>query len=784
MQILLNSVDVTDSLIGLELTRTNELSQGSVLSGNLSLSLPINEPVPQRCGTVVVVLNPTFPDSSIEYQTSRNQFSIKTSKRNSEGVTELAIAQVNGMGLSKAPVIGEEQRKVDSLSKAKRPGEISASMLRDFGISNAIPPFGIPQTEAQGSNESDPFSQVSAICYEHGLLTYISKSGVCCVTSLNTVLQKSPSANSFHVLENTGIETPELDELFITGVEKTIKQISNKGTKEVENIRDDSGGVTETIITEIDENGLETRKVYTVMRLLRPDTHPNSNVMVYNELSKESRKVDNEKRILWTKKEVERNTAAISPESTDDSILIPAETVTTYYNFDEKTNDIKSIKVETYKVFVIGRREAFTYVKGVLEKKKIPQLRIPSTTNESPLTSEQKRSTVISPLVLARVETTSYKKLGANKWRETIEVKSRELESETESGQSDEEKGTVVRIQKLSGLTTVSHKSKIVYSVPSVQIADESENVEIQERILTHKITKPGLCSSLLTRKEMISFSSSLSPSDFAKACSLAKISSLSDILNASIRYTYSSSRLLTQPFSLLQYEGKLWLVKSISMRISPGEPADFAGQFVFIKDTTTPEPLPGLDPPKVTETVDGELIETPILNQLLPVTESVGVSDSVLPATTSYAPPISPPVSGSAVTNQTVNTGLTTNDNSHTLTTQPGRISTIQIPTADVASSPLSEPLLSVSVGNNPPLITGLNSIGTNNITIPETDLTEDVVESLVFITPTLFYTSSNLDVVETVELNYTSNLFPNSLTLQVSDTIMIVNRHLLPVN
>ncbi len=784
MQILLNSVDVTDNLIGLELTRTNELSQGSVLSGNLSLSLPINEPAPQRCGTVVVVLNSMFPDSSIEYQTSRNQFSIKTSKRNSEGVTELAIAQVNGMGLSKAPVIGEEQRKVDSLSKAKRPGEIAASMLIDFGVSNAIPPFGIPQTEAQGSNESDPFSQVSAICYEHGLLTYISKSGVCCVTSLNTVLQKSPSANSFHVLENTGVETPELDELFITGVEKTIKQISNKGTKEVENIRDDSGGVTETIVTEIDENGLETRKVYTVMRLLRPDTHPNSNVMVYNELSKESRKVDNEKRILWTKKEVNRNTAAISPESTDDSILIPAETVTTYYNFDEKTNDIKSIKVETYKVFVIGRREAFTYVKGVLEKKKIPQLRIPSTTNESPLTSEQKRSTVISPLVLARVETTSYKKLGANKWRETIEVKSRELESETESGQSDEEKGTVVRIQKLSGLTTVSHKSKIVYSVPSVQIADENENAEIQERILTHKITKPGLCSSLLTRKEMISFSSSLSPSDFAKACSLAKISSLSDILNASIRYTYSSSRLLTQPFSLLQYESKLWLVKSISMRISPGEPADFAGQFVFIKDTTTPEPLPGLDPPKVTETVDGELIETPILNQLLPVTESVGVSDSVLPATTSYAPPISPPVSGSAITNQAVNTGLTTNDNSHTLTTQPGRINTIQIPTADVASNPLSEPLLSVSVGNSTPSITGLNSIGTNNITIPETDLTEDVVESLVFIAPAIFYVSSNLDVVETIELNYTSNLFPDSLTLQVSDTIMIVNRHLLPVN
>jgi hypothetical protein len=514
------------------------------------------------------------------------------------------------------------------------------------------------------------------------------------------------------------------------------------------------------------------------MRYLRPDTHPNSGLMISAEETWEEVKTDAQNRITKSIKYSNKNTAVISPESGNDSILIPAERVETTYRFNTTTNEITSILIETYQVFVIGKREAYTYTAGTLKPLKTSQKTLPSTNSESPLSDADKEVTVISPLVLARTERTTYRKLGNNKWRETITVTARGLNSETKTGTS--EKGdTVGRVTTLGGMQTIQSKSKIVYSVPTAQKSDSPER-ELKEQVFRNllKPTVSNPCSTFMTRREQVEINSNIDAAAFGQACALIRIDKLSPTVAGSLRCNSASIRALCAPFSTLVFDDALWVVSNISLSISAGAALDFAGDFKQIKNGVSTVDCPPIPPPKVEVTSLGDVFVLPVKINNFPVIEDV---EFELPQTTNQPMPLKSAASGENVPPTALPATLQT-DGTNTYLTQPGKLSVLSLDTAQVTTSPTPDFTVVSVVGGTaltPPQITDAPT----TITLPPLLLEEEVFTLPITVSVNLLVESVLVELWEEKEILVNSQFF-GVVDVTIADSDITVSAPFFPVN
>lgn len=776
-QLTINNTNVTKYVVSIELERQNDLLGGSSISGTISLAFPTDFLPIQACNPVALQFNSNFPTAAIEYQINSLNFLVRQVGIDSDNTTRIEIAQLNGMGLSKAPVIGDAQKDVN-FNTVKRAGEIAAGMLNAFNISNSIAPWGLPQYDVQGTNDGDPFGQVAQICFEHGLLMQLNRAGnKITTTSLSSLVNRLPSLYSYHVLDALPIKKSELDELTVVALKKQKSNVPGKAIKETEEIVDErTGDIRDRIVTEIDEFGQETRNVYTTLKFLRPDTHPNSGTMVWAESSNEKTITDNEGRIKQTERYISKNTAIIDPDGTNNNVLIPAEKVVTSYRFNKDTNELTSVRVDTYSVFVIGKKESYTYSPSSLQPKKFPRLVSAPTQPEKKLTDDDKKNSVISPLVLARSEVTTYRKIGVNKWRESLVISTRQLNSETNTDTDPEtNKPTVNRIATLGSMVTISNKSKTIYSVPTVQTVDETGDLE--ERVLQTTLTNSSTCSSFLKRREIQQISSNIDEIAFGQVCALLRIAKMKSSVQVSLRLNASTINVLSNPFSTLLYQNKLWVCTRVKLALSAGSPSDFAGEFTEIKDQVS-EIFPPLAPP-IVDLIE-ERVTSPVLNLLSPTSEPTAQDDVVLPTTTSFVNPSRPVLSGIGIP---ANLATTVTTSGATVVTEPNKLPIITIPTTAIATTPLPQIDVVTKSGSTTISTTPLPSTTPITINNPETELDEDVILPTITVTSSLFPESIKIEFFEHIETTITLPLFPVDVIIGIADNVVNVSVPLFPV-
>lgn len=611
MKVTIHNIDVTKFVTAFDITRTNDLSAGmSAITANMTVINRIETALTlKRCYRVVVSLLPALPDLVLEI----GGFTAQT-----DGTIVLVLTQLDQRYYQLRPIYSTKQ--LDAKQPPMSRGAIIADIFNDFGVPHSISGFGDLQYDLAGSNESDPISTASGLAVNTGYIMYVNTANTSVyVDSYNQWIVKPPVADGNVIKEIAATTPPSIDKVIIAGTNK--KEIANKkkGEKIEEISRSIFGSIEERTVTTIEPNGDETSQTDCMLKLVRPDTHPTSSLMIIKSQSKKRTYSDSEGRITGYIKETKTNTAVIAPEATDNNLLIPAERVVYAADFIKSTNELTSTVESTYQVHVIGRQQLVKFKPSGLERIKPRTYTIKSPDAvEAPLTPAEENEQIISPLVLTKRVRTSYSKIGTNQWVERVTVTEREVISETKG--TDGAKNESQEVKRLGGMKTTQDSSRIVTSMPTVQTLPNDEP-EIEEK--TSHLTfmgdlVPHICGVL--RTERIDLAGTVSPVYLPQAGKLQAIPRLNNTVGINLIITANSLLLLLKPYAKLN-TGKLILMPvDLSFNFDAYDEVEFAGTFLVLCKSTKAINRVIIPPPFIinTPTVKGA-IQLPIYhNQVI----------------------------------------------------------------------------------------------------------------------------------------------------------------------
>jgi hypothetical protein len=496
--------------------------------------------------------------------------------------------------------------------------------LDDFGVPHSTPFFGDIQHDLVGDVDSDPISVAAGLAVASGWLTYInSNNNLVRFMSYDSFITKQAVATANHIVEVAGITQPTLDKLVIVGTTKN--EVTDKYKKQttVETSLSVNGNIEEQTTTTIDpETGNEESETVCMMKLLRPDTHPRDAQLVNKEKSSKTVYSDRDKRITGYLVETYRNTAMISPETTN-SILIRAEQVEFSSNFNSNTSEIITNVETTYQVHIVGRLQLVVFKPSGLERKKVAPPKQLSNDDGS-LTEEEENTQYITPLVLTKRVTTSYNKIGSNSWRERVTVSERQFVSKTTKTNGAKNETQEVRV--LGGMKTTQSSSRIVNSVPTAQTIPNAES-EFEDEVTSITLfgdTVPSICGN--KRKERIELSGIVSSANLHDAGKLQAIPRLNKKIAYSLIVSPATTKLISIAFSKLATSDYNLMPLDITLEHSSSG-VQLAGTFVVVSNATRDIPPLVVPPPTILGT--GYPVQQP----------------SLIDSTPSYGEPVAKPL-------------------------------------------------------------------------------------------------------------------------------------------
>lgn len=580
--ITINGLDVTSILIGYTLTRNNDLSGGiSRLQGSLTLITQVNEDY-KRCHVVV------FSEMSAEVELVINGFVQQT-----DGTTLITIVQLDAQYFAKQPVYSRKQLK-ENVGIIR--SSLIADVLSDFSVPHSVPQFGDKQYDLVGDVDSDPISVAAGLATPSGYLTYVeSDNSQVRFTSYNSFISKQAVATSKHIVEIAGITPPELDRVTIVGTTKT--EVSERFKKQtiVEESKSVFGNTEEKTTTTIDpKTGDEESETICMMKLLRPDTHPNDAQLVIKEQSSKTVYSDRDRRITGYIVDTFRNEAAISQDSKN-SQLIRAERVEFSSDFNKTTSEVTANTETTYQAHVIGRLQLVVFKPGGLESKKVdPPTRLSG--NDGNLTEEQENKQYISPLVLTKRVRTTYTKIGANSWRERVTVSERQFVSKTKK--TDGAKNETQEVRLLGGMKVTQNSSRVVDSVPLAQTLpnNETETEDKHTTLTFYGDTVPSVCGN--RRTERIELSGVVSSQYLQSAGKLQAIPRLNNKVAYSLLVTPATTKLVAGAFNKLATDNYNLMPIDITLEFKAGDNVQLAGTFITVSNATRDIPELVIPPP------------------------------------------------------------------------------------------------------------------------------------------------------------------------------------------
>lgn len=578
--ITINGLDVTSWLIGYSLTRNNDLSGGiSRLQGSLTVITQVDEDY-KRCYEVVF--------SEIGVELVINGFVQQT-----DGTTLITIVQLDAQYFAKQPVYSRKQLKenVGIIRSA-----LIADVLSDFRVPHSVIPFGDKQYDLVGDVDSDPISVAAGLATPSGYLTYVeSDNSRVRFTSYNSFISKQAVATSNHIVEVAGITPPELDRVTIVGTTKT--EVSERFKKQtiVEESKSVFGNTEEKTTTTIDPNtGDEESETICMMKLLRPDTHPNDAQLVIKEQSSKTVYSDRDRRITGYIVNTFRNEAAISQDSKN-SQLIRAERVEFSSDFNKATSEVTANTETTYQAHVIGRLQLVVFKPGGLESKKVePPTQLGG--NDGNLTEAQENQQHISPLVLTKRVRTTYTKIGSNSWRERVTVSERQFVSKTKKTNGAKNETQEVRL--LGGMKTTQNSSRVVDSVPLAQTLpnNETETEDKHTTITFYGDNVPTVCGN--RRTERIELSGVVSGLYLQSAGKLQAIPRLNNKVAYSLLVSPATTKLISGAFNKLATDRYNLMPIDITLEFKAGDSVQLAGTFITVSNSTRDIPELVVPPP------------------------------------------------------------------------------------------------------------------------------------------------------------------------------------------
>ncbi len=714
MILTINDIDLTAYLVSYSLTRTNDLSGGlSTLTCELVIIQPDTLEL-RRCHDVTLDLS----DGGVaeNQQALVIRLEVIGWTQQSDGTTTISLTQLDGKHFARQPVYSKKQ--LTNPNTGIRRSSLIADVLGDFSVPHSVTTFGDLQYGLAGSYDSDPISVAVGLAVASGYLTYVTtNNSQVRFMSYYTMISKQAVATSNHVLERAGITPPALDKVVVVGTSKQQDTTGYKKQTIYESSKSVFGTIEEETTTTVDaETGDESSQTNCMMKLVRPDTDPTNALMIIKERSSKKTYSDNQGRITGYVTEVDRNTAAIAPDTTDSSILIPAERVEYSADFDKTTSELKSTVETTYQVHVIGRVQLVHFKPSGIEQKQVSKFTIKApTATETPLTEEEENNQYISPRVLTKKVTTKYTRVGRNTWRESVTVSERQFKSKTRGTNGAKNESQEVRL--LGGMMVTQNSSRNVDSVPLAQTLPTNEPEIINtEHVLTFTgQTIPSVCTT--KRVERIELAGAVSQTYLMQAGKLQALPRLNQSHALSLIATPDSLKLLTVPYSKLATNEYNLLPTNLSYVWTAGSGYEYAGTFLVLSNATRTYPTVTVPPPIVVRiTTPGQeeagVIQIPTTVDAAPV---AGVQQAI-------AKPLRPITTGTAVA--TIDVASLTEDETHWYVSDLTVAPTINTTTA---SYPWT------SLGVSPIATTSLEEISLD--TLPTTDYTTVDVEAYSYL-------------------------------------------------
>lgn len=669
MRLTLNdNNDITHLLVSYTLNRNNDLS-GGLSRIACDLILVTSELELKRCYEVELDLGNggvAENDQALQLRFEVNGWTLQ-----SDGTTLINLMQLDGKHYAKRPVYSKEQ--LANPNKGIRTSSLINDVLNDFNVPHSVGSFGDLQYGLVGNYDSDPIGVCVGLAVATGYLTYVTTSNnqVRCL-SYNDFIRKQAVATANHVRERAGITAPLLDKVVVVG--NTKRLVTDRYNKQTiyEASRSVFGTVEEETTTTIDaQKGTETSETNCMMKLVRPDTHPTSAQMIIKERSNKKTYSDRQGRITGYVVDVDRNTAAIAPETTNDSVLIKAERVEYSADFNDETSELYSTTETTYQAHVIGRIQLVQYTPSGIVRKSINPFTIRSSSEaEKPLTEEEENNQYISPLVLTKRVRITYTKIGSNKWRETTTITERQFISKTRGTNGAKNESQEVRT--LGGMQVTQHSSRNVDSVPLAQTlpTNESEVEDTPHSLTFTGQTIPSVCGT--KRVERIELAGATSQTYLMQAGKLQALPRLNQTHALNLIATNASLQLVSVPFAKLATNEHNLLPVDITYNWSTSSGYEYAGTFLVLSNNTRDYPIMRVPPPVVVNQVDAAgILQVPTALDSAPV---AGVQQAI-------AKPLAPITTGTVVA--TINIDYDSDDVTHWYVSSVNAMPTIATTTA-----------------------------------------------------------------------------------------------------